>query len=200
MQALFSWIAHYGYAALFALLMFGIVGLPIPDETLLFFCGYLIWKGQLRFEFTFLAGFAGSCCGISLSYIAGRKWGRRLVHHYGPRFHFTHERTRQVYRWFHRIGSWSLTIGYFVPGVRHFTALVAGMARLRYTRFALFAYFGAAIWVGTFLVLGYVVGEGWERTSEMVHRYLLIAAAIAGGALGMWWYFRSARTNRTRVR
>ena len=41
MEAVFGWVATYGYGALFGLLIFGIVGLPIPDETLLVFCGYL---------------------------------------------------------------------------------------------------------------------------------------------------------------
>ena len=43
----FVWIAQYGYLAIFCLLMFGIVGLPVPDETLLTFTGYLVYKGTL---------------------------------------------------------------------------------------------------------------------------------------------------------
>jgi membrane protein DedA with SNARE-associated domain len=44
MDVIFSWIAQYGYVALLGLLMLGIVGLPIPDETLLTFAGYLVFK------------------------------------------------------------------------------------------------------------------------------------------------------------
>jgi len=39
MEFVFQWVSTYGYGALFLLLMLGIVGLPIPDETLLVFCG-----------------------------------------------------------------------------------------------------------------------------------------------------------------
>jgi membrane protein DedA with SNARE-associated domain len=46
-QAISYWIAHYGYAGLFTLLLLGIVGLPVPDETLLVYAGYLIGKGEL---------------------------------------------------------------------------------------------------------------------------------------------------------
>ena len=42
MDVIFTWIVQYGYLVLFGLLMFGIVGLPISDETLLTFAGYLI--------------------------------------------------------------------------------------------------------------------------------------------------------------
>ena len=41
MEGVFEWVARYGYAGIFLALVLGIVGLPIPDETLLVFCGYL---------------------------------------------------------------------------------------------------------------------------------------------------------------
>ena len=44
-QQILGWITQYGYLAIFCLLMFGIVGLPVPDETLLTFTGYLVFKG-----------------------------------------------------------------------------------------------------------------------------------------------------------
>lgn len=196
MQWLFPWLAHYGYAALFTLLMFGIIGLPIPDETLLFFCGYLVWKGRLQFDYTVLTAFAGSSCGISISYFFGRKYGRRLIHHYGPRVHITPRRIHRVYELFHRLGAWALTLGYFIPGVRHFTALVAGMSHLRYLKFATFAYLGAVIWVSTFLGLGYVVGEEWERTSEILHRWLLIVAGVLAVAAFLWWWRHRSKESR----
>ena len=45
-----DWIARHGYPALFVLLVLGIVGLPVPDETVLTFVGYLSAKGMLRLE------------------------------------------------------------------------------------------------------------------------------------------------------
>ena len=53
----------------FFLLVLGIVGLPVPDETLLTFSGYLVYQGHLSLPLTFLSGFAGSACGITLSYL-----------------------------------------------------------------------------------------------------------------------------------
>ena len=47
-QQVLAWIAQYGYLAIFCLLVFGIVGLPVPDETLLTFTGYLVFKGHFR--------------------------------------------------------------------------------------------------------------------------------------------------------
>src|SRR5580692_11199589 len=67
MDGVLQWITTYGYGAVFVLLMLGVVGLPIPDETLLVFCGYLISKGDMKPLPAWLTAVAGSWCGITLS-------------------------------------------------------------------------------------------------------------------------------------
>ncbi len=196
METLLAWLLHYGYAGLFVLLLMGIVGLPIPDETLLAFSGYLISKGKFHPGSTFAAAFAGSACGISLSYLIGRTAGYQVARRYGRYVRLTEQRLNQVHRWFDRIGDWLLAVGYFIPGVRHFTALVAGMSKLDYGKFALFAYTGAAVWVATFLSIGYLVGENWQPVMQAVHHYTLaslLVVAIAGAAL---WWIRIRRAKR----
>ena len=64
-QQVLAWITHYGYLAIFLLLVFGIVGLPVPDETLLTFTGYLVFKGHLSLPLAFATALAGSACGIT---------------------------------------------------------------------------------------------------------------------------------------
>jgi membrane protein DedA with SNARE-associated domain len=190
MDSLLGWISQYGYAGLFGLLVLGIVGLPIPDETLLVFSGSLISQGHLDPALTFIAAFAGSTGGISLSYCLGRFLGHGFVHRYGKYVHLTDQRIEQVNRWFHRMGHWLLTFGYYIPAVRHFTAFVAGMSGLEYRVFAAYAYPGAAIWISTFLGLGYFVGEKWREAFALVHRYLLGSMVAALVVIGLVWWFR----------
>ena len=178
------WVASYGGLALFTLLMFGIVGLPVPDETLLVFCGYLIYKGQINPIGTWLGAAGGSTCGITCSYLIGRTVGSGLIHSRLGRFvHITDDRVRLVHDWFNRIGHWALLVGYYVPGLRHFTAIVAGTSRLEYRSFAVFAYTGAVLWVSSFLMLGYFFGDNWERMFETVHHHLMTASIVAGVAI-----------------
>src|ERR1035438_7205085 len=56
-QHVLAWIAQYGYLAIFSLLVLGIVGLPVPDETLLTFTGYLVFRGHLWLPLAFLSAF-----------------------------------------------------------------------------------------------------------------------------------------------
>ena len=190
MESLLEWLSHWGYAGLFGLLVLGIVGLPVPDETLLVLSGYLISRGRLQPAATFIAAFAGAVCGISLSYVLGRTLGHQAVTRYGKYVHLTPERLAHVHRWFEKIGEWLLAVGYFIPGVRHFTALVAGMSELQFGKFAAFAYCGAAVWVTTFLLIGYFVGENWQLALQLIHRYTLIVTIAAVIVAGIIWLVR----------
>jgi len=172
------WISSYGYFGIFSLLFLGIVGLPVPDETLLVFSGYLIFRGTLHPIATLMAGFLGSSCGISVSYLLGRLLGRGVVSHYGKYFGIAPEQLEKAHDWFRRIGYWALMLGYFVPGVRHLTAIAAGISELEGPLFMAFAYSGAFVWVSSFLLLGYFFGEDWHLVLYLLHNNLVIVLSI----------------------
>jgi membrane protein DedA with SNARE-associated domain len=191
MEFVLDWIVQYGYIGLFALMMFGIAGLPIPDETLLMFSGYLISKGRLNPLLTYAFSVAGSVSGISVSYAMGRFVGEPVLFRYGRYVRITPAHLDRVRDWYQKTGDWLLTFGYFIPGVRHFTALVAGTAHLEYRVFALFAYSGAAIWVATFLGIGYFVGDNWKLAVELMHRYTGITVVLAVAVFAFAWWLRA---------
>ncbi len=194
MESLVEWLKQYGYGGLFASLMLGIVGLPIPDETLLVLSGYLISVGWLRPVLTFAAGFAGAASGISVSFLLGRTLGHRAVEKYGKYVHLTAARVAMIERWFEKIGNWLLSVGYFIPGVRHFTALVAGMSGVPFRTFAPYAYGGAAVWVAFFLTVGYAVGENWRTAIHLIHRYTALFTMVVLLLGGIWWWMRISRS------
>ena len=189
----FAWISQYGYVAVFLLLALGIVGLPVPDETLLAFTGYLIYEGHLSPPLAFGSALAGSASGITISYTLGRWFGTALLDRYGKHLHLTPERIDRAHQWFDRIGHWALTFGYFIPGVRHLTAYAAGISGLALYRFAIFAYLGSVLWVATFLSLGYFLGERWRGIEQDVDRYVLDIAIVLGVALVVWLLWRKRR-------
>ena len=190
MEMISDWIGQYGYFGLFTLLLLGIVGLPIPDETLLTFAGYLIFKQKLQFHYTFLAAFLGSICGISLSYWLGHSVGLYLIHKYGHRFFITSEKLDRAHRWFNRWGRWSLVFGYFIPGVRHFTAYIAGATRLEWPVFALYAYAGGIIWASTFILLGYFLGEQWQIVLDRLQANLMEGTLLVLALVMIIWFVK----------
>lgn len=154
-----AWLVEYGSFVLFVLLLLGIFALPIPDETLMIFAGVLIDDGKLNMLPTLLAAYAGSICGISLSYLLGRTVGHYFIHTYGSWIGITLERLAKAELWFQKYGKWTLIFGYFIPGIRHFTGLATGMANVPYRDFALFAYTGAILWATVFLSIGFFFGN-----------------------------------------
>lgn len=179
----FEWITRYGYAGIFLLLMLGIVGLPVPDETLLTFVGYLSFKGELAFLPSVAAAFLGSATGISLSYGVGRIAGSQVVTKLSSLLHLSPEHLSQGQIWLQRWGKYALVIAYFLPGVRHLVALLAGVSNLPLHVFAPFAYCGALLWSATFIAIGYGLGEEWHRQSPLLHRAVIILALAVMSAI-----------------
>lgn len=177
MENVLDWIVHYEYPVLFLLLMLGIFGLPIPDETILIFSGYLVYSDQLTLGQTVFSAFLGSLCGISLSYGLGRWLGLRLFHHYRRFFSISPEVLDQTRAWYENKGKYALLFGYYLPGIRHLTAFVAGSSQLPVSIFVLFAYFGALVWTSTFIYFGYWLGNEWKRFADTIHHSLLWGTA-----------------------
>jgi membrane protein DedA with SNARE-associated domain len=189
-ETILQFVGHYGYIGIFSVLMFGIIGLPVPDEVLMTFTGYLVSLGKLHFMYTVLVASLGSITGMSISFFVGQKLGLPFLQKYGRRVHITEERLNKMDRWFVRFGKYAVTIGYFIPGVRHTTALFAGISKWSYASFLLYAIPGALAWALTFVTTGMVVGHHWKQFSHLLHRYLVVAFAILLVGAFVWWWFR----------
>jgi membrane protein DedA with SNARE-associated domain len=188
-------LAHYGYFAIFGLLMLGIVGPLIPDETILVLAGAAVHAGRMAMVPAIAAGFLGSLCGITLSYTLGRTGAVLVLEKFGPFQKHVGRHMPKVHEWFDRYGKWALFFGYFIAGARHFTALAAGISKLSWHEFALFAYPGGFLWVVSFVSIGYFVGESWGTLEPLVSRDILWVSGgllVAGIAV---WLFRRKREN-----
>ena len=184
-QQLLDWISHYGAAALFGLLALGVVGLPVPNETLLTLAGALVRKGELSLVPTVVAACAGNVSGVTISYFVGRFVSKAFLHKHFPKG------MEQLEKWFERIGKWALAFGYFIPGVRHFTAIGAGSSEFPFGLFARYAYSGALLWTVLFLALGYFIGAHLPSSFEQIHNKALLVCLLAGlGVTGYELYKR----------
>ena len=183
-QAVIQWIADYGYFGIFFLLIFGIVGLPIPDEWLLVFAGYLAFREVLDLFPTLVIAAIGTACGLTVSYVLGRTSGDYLIRRYGRWLSIDDEKILRAQRWFQNLGRWVLLVGPFIPGLRNLMGYVAGASKLRLQTFATFAYTGALMSSVTFVMFGYLAGRhvnmNYARLPLLC--FVVILAVIASGA------------------
>lgn len=178
-QHLLDWLTRYGAPVLFGAQVLGIFGLPIPDEFLLSVAGALVRKGDLAAAPVVLAAIAGSASGITLSFVLGRTVGVIGLHRV---MHVRHKSLERAERLFERFGGWLLVFGYFIPGVRHVTAITAGSTQVTFRFFASRAYPGAVLWSMTFLTLGYYAGREWRPILTALRPWIWLFGFVMIGA------------------
>jgi membrane protein DedA with SNARE-associated domain len=178
LHTMIQWIALHGYGVIYAVLALGIIGLPVPDELILAYIGHLIYKGSLRPTPAFAAAFLGSISGMTLNYGLGRIFGPYLIGKFGRFMHLTPDKMDRMHDWYEHSGKWALFLGYFLPGLRHVSAVVAGTSKMHIGEFAFFAYSGGLAWSIVFIGIGFYLQENWARETERIH-YILLGCTAA---------------------
>jgi membrane protein DedA with SNARE-associated domain len=164
-------LTHYSYFGIVIVLIGGIVGLPLPDEIVLTYVGYNVYQGKILYALALLSAVIGALTGITISYFLGVKLGAPFLKKFGPKINITEEKIERTQALFNKFGPFLLFIGYFIPGVRHITAYLAGISRLEFRTFALYAYAGGLLWIFTFITLGRELGENWRKVEQYIHQY-----------------------------
>lgn len=80
--------------------------------------------------------------------------------------------------------------GRFVPGVRSLILLPAGVARMPFGRFALYALLGTALWNAALLMAGWFLGERWQLVLDVVDRLEFVAWGLLAAAVVAWVVWR----------
>ncbi|MBO8164996.1 MAG: DedA family protein [Brevibacillus sp.] len=187
------YVAAYGYVALYLLFFLGILGMPLPEETLLVFSGFLVSIGELELVQTILVCYVGSISAMTLAYWIGRTLGYPFIEKYGRRFGLGYALYKRTEEWFAQVGKWSLPIGYFIPGVRQFTAYFAGITKLPFPQFALFTYSGGLFWSALFVTLGWQLGARWEQLFQLIARNLTLVCLVLLAVIVVWSWLRGRR-------
>jgi membrane protein DedA with SNARE-associated domain len=198
-QELYRFIYDYGYPALYLLLSAGIIGLPVPDETLMTFVGSLTSPGgPFIYTKALMVIYAGTMTGMVVSYSLAHRLGKPFLYRYGKWIKLTPKRLERTEDWFKRYGIWAVFFGYFVPGVRHLTCYLAGASGVGLLRYLLYAATGALVWCITFLTLGHFIGSNWEELLQIIHKYvgLSLAAIIVIILIGILVFVRLRKRSK----
>lgn len=189
-------LEHYGYCGIIIALIGGIIGLPIPDEVLLTYLGYNVFQEKMAYMPSLLSAVGGALGGITLSFFFGIKLGLPFLQKFGPKIHISHERINKTKALFSKFGPTLLFIGYYIPGIRHVTAYLAGINSFSFRKFALYAYSGAVVWCFTFITLGKILGEKWRLVAFylMKNRIFIIPVAMLIFIILFVFYKKRKRT------
>jgi membrane-associated protein len=155
-----------------------LIGFFLPGDSLLFTAGLLVAEGSyvtlplwLVCSLIVLAAILGDQVG----YLFGRKVGPALFRRPDSRL-FKQENVEKARQFFEKYGPRSIVLARFVPIVRTFTPIVAGVAEMRYRTFVMFNVIGGVLWGAGVTVLGYYLGQiGFIRANVE----LILVAVVA---------------------
>ena len=168
---------------------------PFPGDMITVFGAFLVarrgWSGPAVFG----AVTVGSALGCMLDYAFGRwlgrteeRWTRGRLRRFRPQIDRLVER-------FKRHGALYIAINRFIPSLRGFFFIAAGMARLPWWEVLAFGTLSALLWNSLLLLLGVTVGESWERLVSVFQTYGIAfwcLFAVAAVALLVRWLARRA--------
>ena len=184
------------YLGIFILLFLGDIGLPFPEDTILILSGFLIAQGVTKPLPTLLVVYSGLLLTDFVLYLAGKKYGRRIIEH--KRLHkiISQDRLRKVEEKFERWGILVVFFGRHLLGVRAQVFLVAGVMRMPAAKFVM-ADAASAILTVTFMVgIGYLGGNSIEVLKKDMTRIEHVAAVLFIMLLVSWIIFRYLKSIR----
>jgi membrane-associated protein len=183
-------IEAFGYTVVFGFVFAEsglLVGFFLPGDSLLFTAGFLASQGFLNIAVLAAGSFVCAVAGDSVGYTFGYRVGRRLFQREDSIwFHKKHLYRAQAF--YEQHGGKALILARFMPVVRTFAPIVAGLGSMNYPRFVLYTLVGAVIWAAGVTWAGYYLGS----VIPDVDKYLLpivaliIVASIAPSVVHVW--------------
>ena len=136
-----------------------LVGFFLPGDSLLFTAGLLInTQDVLPLWLVLLTVPLAAIAGDQVGYLIGRKAGPLVFNRPDSRF-FQQEYVDKAYAYFERYGARTIVVARFVPIVRTFAPVVAGVSRMRYRTFVIYNVVGGVLWGAGVVLLGYFLGQ-----------------------------------------
>ena len=188
-------LSQYGYAAIFLFAFLEACCVPIPSEVTFGFAGVLAGQGHLNIVAVIVVGTLAELIGSLVSYAIGRVGGRPFVARTGRYLLITHADIDRAERFFTGRGAWAVPLGRCLPVVRSFVSVVAGFVEVPVALFAILSLIGTAVWVTVISLVGYGVGNAWNKVNHDISLagYGIVAVAVVLIAVFVFYRLRELR-------
>ncbi|QCJ44099.1 DedA family protein [Bacillus sp. S3] len=195
-ETIVNYIHIYGYLVIFLFLFFGVVGIPAPEESLLFLVGVLCIHHKLSLELVMVSSVLGAFTGMLTAYVCGRYAGSPFIKKYGKYVGITDERLEKVSSKYMKNVGKSIVFGFYLPGIRQISPYFAGIVHIPFTRFSLFSLLGTLLWTVPFILAGYFTGRIFRINPNHVP-YLGIVFLVLFFLYVLMKYLKGKNVNRS---
>lgn len=154
-------IQTVGYLGVFAIVFLEsglMIGFFFPGDSLLFTAGFLASQGFLDIKILIAGCFIGAIAGDSIGYYLGQKFGRKLFSK-DDSIWFHKDHLNRAQKFYDKHGGKTIILARFIPVIRAFAPVVAGVGLMRYKRFVIFNLIGGVLWAIAIPLAGYYLGS-----------------------------------------
>ncbi|MEH7480535.1 DedA family protein [Neobacillus drentensis] len=167
-ETIINYINIYGYLVIFLFLFFGIVGIPAPEESLLFLIGVLSYHHKLSIGLAILSSILGAFIGMQTAYLIGKYAGSPFIKKFGKYVGISDDRWEKVSRIYTKNVRKTIVIGFYLPGIRQISPYFAGITNIPFRMFFLFSLLGTLLWTIPFIVGGYYAGKVFHINPDYI--------------------------------
>ncbi|GGQ68886.1 DedA family protein [Couchioplanes azureus] len=175
---------RWGYLALAGIIGVESFGVPAPGQTLMIAAAIYSNWGKLDIFGVAAVCFVAAVLGDNIGYWIGVRGGRKAVHRFGRYIFITPHRLEKAERFFARRGNRIVVAARFIDGLRQLNGVIAGITAMPWKQFLLYNAIGAALWVGWWTTVAYLLGNHLVAIVEQAHRYKWWAVAAVVLAVG----------------
>jgi membrane-associated protein len=172
----------FGTIGLFAIIFAEsglLIGFFLPGDSLLFAAGIFSAKGDLpNVAFLAIGCAIAAVVGDQTGYAIGRQTGPRLFNRPESRL-FKREHVEKAEAFFSHHGPKAIILARFVPIVRTFVPMVAGVSNMEYRTFVRYNVIGGVVWGAGFVTLGWALGTRFDKLADRIELIAIVIIAIS---------------------
>ncbi|MBV9484691.1 MAG: DedA family protein [Frankiaceae bacterium] len=174
-------IDHHGYLAIGAAILLGNIGIPVvPMEAAMVVGAVFAANGHLDLTAVAMVATAAAAVGSMIGYLIGDRAGHPLIVAKGARIGITHERLASAEDFYRRRGVIIVLVSRFLPFLRRWSGLVAGVSEMPFGRFAVANLLGALVWAIAWAAIGDQAGGHLDTLSRFLSGRGVL---VVGGAV-----------------
>lgn len=191
---------RWGYLALAGVIGVESFGVPAPGQTIMVAASIYAGAGRMNIFVVALISFIAAVVGDNIGYWIGLRGGRTVVHRWGKYIFVTPERLEKAERFFARRGNRIIVVARFIDGLRQLNGVIAGITKMPWKTFTIYNAIGAALWVGWWTTVSYLLGANLVKIIEHAHRYKWLAIGAVVVAIGTYVVLHVRHIRRRRAR
>jgi membrane-associated protein len=170
-----------------------LVGFFLPGDSLLITAGLFAARGDLDIWFLVPSLIVAAIAGNATGYAIGKRTGKALYSRPDSLL-FRREHVQMTHEYYEKHGGKTIILAQFIPILRTFAPVVAGVGEMGYPRFAAYNVVGAIFWVGSMTMAGYALGNLVPNIEQRIHYVVALVIFVSLLPPGIAWLRRKKRT------